>query len=75
MSLGVDPTELSEEDLFRELGHLHETRHMTLRHASADALAAHTTRTAELEQDYLRRYPEREVDDQRLRSGARARGR
>ena len=67
---GVD---LSEEDLLRELAHLHETRHTTLRHGSDDALAAHTRRTDQLETEYLRRHPEREVDPERLREGARAR--
>ncbi len=64
---------LSEEDLLRELGHLHETRTETLRHGSDDALAAHTIRTRELEDEYLARHPGREIDPQRLRSGARAR--
>ena len=68
------PTEsLAEDDLLRELAHLHETRFETLRHGSDDALAAHTARTRELEDEYLRRHPEREVDPQRLRSGARER--
>lgn len=67
-------THLSDEDLFRELGHLAETRLDTLRHGSADALEAHSTRSATLEQEYLRRHPDREVDLGRMRSGARARG-
>jgi len=70
---GVNPGELSEDDLFRELQHLHETRSATLRHGSDDALRAHTERTQALEEEYLRRYPSREVDPGRLREGARAR--
>lgn len=70
--LGVDPRDLSEQDLFRELEHLHATRTDTLLHGSADALANHTDRTEELEGEYLRRYPQRHVDPERLRSGARA---
>ncbi len=70
---GVDPGRLDDEDLFRELSHLHETRHTTFRHGSDDALEAHTRRTAELEAEYLRRRPQREVDPERLRSGARGR--
>jgi hypothetical protein len=70
---GVPAAELAEEDLLRELAHVHQTRHDTFLHGSADALATHTRRTAELEQEYLRRHPEREVDPDRLRSGARER--
>jgi hypothetical protein len=70
---GVDPRELSDEDLLRELGQLHETRHQTFRHGSDDALEAHSRRTSQLEREYLRRRPEREVDRQRLREGARER--
>jgi hypothetical protein len=70
---GVDPTELAEDDLMRELEHLHATRNDTLRHGSDDALEAHTRRTAELEREYLRRHPEREIDPNRLREGARRR--
>jgi hypothetical protein len=70
---GVPASELSEHDLRRELEHLHETRHQTFLHGSHDALDAHTRRTAELEAEYLQRFPEREVDPDRLRSGARQR--
>jgi hypothetical protein len=70
---GVDPAELAEEDLMRELEHLHATRHGTFRHASEDALAMHGRRTAQLEAEYLRRHPQREVDPNRLREGARRR--
>ena len=70
---GVPADQLEEQDLLRELAHLHETRTETLRHGSDDALAAHTGRTEALEAEYLRRHPEREVDPGRLRSGARAR--
>ena len=70
---GVPPSELSEVDLRRELQHVHETRNETFLHGSQDALDSHTRRTAELEAEYLRRFPEREVDPERLRSGARLR--
>ena len=65
--LGVDPAELSAEDLLRELHTLHATRHETLRHGSDDALSNHNRRLVELESEYLRRYPQREVDPARLR--------
>jgi hypothetical protein len=70
---GVDPSSLSDDDLFRELESLHSTRTTTLRHGSDDALQAHTERSKALEEEYLRRRPAREVDPERLREGARAR--
>lgn len=71
-SLGVAAPELSEEDLFRELEQLYQTRCQTLRHGSDQALATHTNRIMELEADYLRRYPQREIDPDRTREGARS---
>lgn len=73
MTDGVPGPDLAEHDLVRELKHLHETRHDTFLHGGPDALEHHTTRTVELEYEYLRRHPEREIDPNRLRSGARAR--
>lgn len=69
---GIDPAELSELDLRRELEHLHTTRHATFLHGAPDALREHTARTFELEQEYLRRHPDRDVDPRRTRAGARA---
>jgi hypothetical protein len=66
-NLGISPAELSDEELLRELYSLHETRHDTLRHGSEDALTNHSRRTDELEREYLRRFPDREVDPGRLR--------
>ncbi|MBG0816134.1 hypothetical protein HS045_18450 [Planomonospora sp. ID82291] len=73
MTMGIDPKDLSEDDLIRELRRLHATRTDTFLHGSADALANHSTRTEELEEEYLRRHPERQVDPERLREGARQR--
>jgi uncharacterized protein DUF6158 len=70
---GVPAGELAEADLLRELAHIHQTRHETFLHGSGDALTVHTRRTAELEDEYLRRHPEREIDPTRLRAGARER--
>ncbi|MFK3983682.1 DUF6158 family protein [Micromonospora sp. NPDC050397] len=67
--LGIDPAELGDEDLIRELHSLHRTRLDTLRHAADTALANHLRRTAELETEYLSRHPGREVDPSRLRDG------
>lgn len=69
---GIDPAALSEEDLLREMESLGHTRADTVRHGSWSALARHTTRTHELEIEYLRRHPEREISPRRTRAGARA---
>jgi hypothetical protein len=70
---GVSALELSDDDLLRELAELHRTRNDTLRHGSDQSLEEHDERMTELEAEYLRRFPEREVDAQRLREGARTR--
>jgi len=70
MMMGIDPRLLSEEDLLRELRHLHATRTEALMHGPDDALARHTSRTNELESEYLRRHPDRDIDPGRLRLGA-----
>jgi hypothetical protein len=66
--VGVPASELSDDDLSRELGHLHETRDDTFRHGSPQALANHDARTEELEGEFLRRFPDRAVDPRRLRA-------
>ena len=68
---GIPGHELAEELLLRELRHLHRTRHDTFLHGAPDALREHTARTFELEQEYLRRNPERAVDPRRTRAGSR----
>jgi hypothetical protein len=65
-SIGIDPAELGEDDLLRELSSLYRTRMSTLRHGPDSALANHFKRTAELETEYLARHPGREVDPSRL---------
>jgi hypothetical protein len=70
---GIPGAELSDEDLDRELEHLHETRHDVFLHGSQQSLEHHTWRTTDLECEYLRRHPERDVDPERLRAGARLR--
>lgn len=65
---GVPAAELGDEDLLRELASVHRTRDDTLRHGSGNSLAAHTARTEELETEYLRRFPDREIHDLRLRA-------
>ncbi|MCO8272714.1 DUF6158 family protein [Actinoplanes sp. TRM 88003] len=66
METGIDPGTLSDEDLFRELSSLYRTRLETLRHGPDAALSNHFKRTAELETEYITRYPSREVDPDRL---------
>ena len=69
---GVSPSDLSDDDLARELAHLHETRHETFLHGSEDALSAHTTRMLELEGEYVRRFPDSSAPDPlRTRAGSR----
>jgi hypothetical protein len=68
---GVPSEKLGDEALERELEHLHETRHDTFLHGSEDALRFHTARTQELEEEYLRRNPDRVIDARRTRHGSR----
>jgi hypothetical protein len=65
--LGVPPATLTDDTLLRELSSLHATRHETFRHGSDDALTNHSRRTDELEREYLRRFPAREIHPDRLR--------
>lgn len=67
--LGIDPAQLTDEDLLRELRSLHRTRLDTLRHGAEAALDNHLRRTADLETEYFARHPHREVDPNRLRDG------
>ena len=62
MDLGIDGADLSDEDLERELTHVHEKRHDILRTGSADALANNISRTLELESAYLKRFRDRVPD-------------
>ena len=72
LSHGIAPQELSDDDLRREVAHLHETRHDTLLDGSESALEAHTRRMLALEQEFLRRFPEESAPDpQRTRAGSR----
>jgi hypothetical protein len=70
-STGPAPAELSEDDLLRELESLHRARHETFLHGSEPAVSHHSQRTTALEREYVRRHPERDVDEERLRPGRR----
>jgi len=70
---GVDPRNLSDSVLLKELETVHRTRHDTFLYGAPDALAVHNSRMAQLEGEYLRRNPHRSVASGRTRAGARAR--
>lgn len=71
---GIPGHQLSDDDLERELTHLHETRHEAVLNGTEDALEQHTRRMLELEAEFLRRFPMRAAPDPgRTRAGARAR--
>jgi hypothetical protein len=72
-SHGIPPSDLADEDLRREVLHLHETRTHTLLTGSESALQAHTERMLALEEEFLRRFPEAGAPDPlRTRAGSRA---
>lgn len=58
---------MSDADLLAELDHVLRKRLDTVRHGSDSAIENSTRRQAELEGEYLRRFPQREVEPQRLR--------
>jgi hypothetical protein len=57
--VGIAPSDLSDEDLERELAHSHEKRHDIFLSGTADQLINLSTRTRELECEYLRRFGHR----------------
>ncbi|MCU1675843.1 MAG: hypothetical protein JWM93_601 [Frankiales bacterium] len=70
--VGIRATELSDEDLLREVSHLHETRHDTFLNGSSSALRNHTDRMLELEQEYAHRHPDAVTPDAaRMRESSR----
>jgi hypothetical protein len=70
---GVDPDQLDDAALERELRYLYATREETFFHGSRQALLNHTERMLRLEQEYARRFPERtRTDALRTRKGSRA---
>lgn len=63
VAIGIPAQNLTDEDLERELAHAHRKRHDTFLNGSAHALANHTRRVAELEQEYPLRFPDRVVEN------------
>lgn len=71
-SHGVPPAELGNDELRSEMTHLHDTRHDTVLGGSEDALQTHTRRMLELEEEFLRRFPDEAAPDpRRTRAGSR----
>lgn len=56
---GVPAQELSDEELERQGVHAHAMRHWVFLHGTAEQFRTHTERMLELEQEYLRRHPQR----------------
>ncbi len=57
MSMGVPPAGLSDDDLRRELAHLKAKQGDIVSGGTPDQQANHARRTAELEEEFLRRTP------------------
>jgi hypothetical protein len=69
---GIQPAALTDDELTREMTHLHNTRHDAVLSASEDALETHTERMLALEREFLRRFPDRGAPSQlRTRAGSR----
>lgn len=56
---GVPASELSDDDLERQGTQAHSTRNWVFLHGTAEQFQTHTERMLELEQEYLRRHPQR----------------
>jgi hypothetical protein len=56
---GIPARELSDEELERQGVHAHAMRHWVFLHGTAEQFQTHTERMLELEQEYLRRHPQR----------------
>lgn len=69
-SHGIAPQDLADDDLRREVEHLHRTRHDAMTGAGESAFRAHTARMLALEEEFLRRFPaEAAPDPRRTRAG------
>ncbi|MFW3168662.1 DUF6158 family protein [Geodermatophilus sp. CPCC 206100] len=56
---GIPARELTDEELERQGLHAHAMRHWVFLHGTAEQYRTHTERMLELEQEYLRRHPQR----------------
>ena len=69
---GLDPHQLDDAALDRELRYLYATREETFFHGSRQALLNHTERMHQLEREYASRFPElTRADALRTRKGSR----
>jgi Family of unknown function (DUF6158) len=59
MTMGIPAGDLSDEDLRRELSHLKEKYVDIFESGTMDQKTNHTRRTGELEEEFLRRTPDR----------------
>lgn len=59
MSRGRPARELADEELEQQATHAHATRNWVFLHGTTDQFGTHTERMLELEQEYLRRHPQR----------------
>jgi Family of unknown function (DUF6158) len=57
--MGVPVQELSDDELERQGVRAHTTRHWVFLHGTAEQFRTHTQRMLELEDEYLRRHPQR----------------
>jgi hypothetical protein len=72
-SQGIPPQELADDDLRREVEHLHRTRHDTMLGGSESAMRTHTERMLALEREFLLRFPQESAPaSRRTRAGSRA---
>jgi hypothetical protein len=70
---GLDPRQLDDAALERELRYLYATREETFFHGTRQALLNHTERMHQLEREYARRFPERtKAAALRTRKGSRS---
>jgi hypothetical protein len=72
MTAGIPALSLSDEDLERELAHVHAKRHEIFLEGNFDQLLNNTARTEELELAYLDRFPDRVPDAARKRAAVLA---
>lgn len=59
VSRGRPASELADDELEQQATNAHATRNWVFLHGTTDQFRTHTERMLELEQEYLRRYPQR----------------
>lgn len=70
---GIPAQDLSDDDLGRDLEQVYAKRYDMFRHGAADQFRNNVQRMAELEAEYVRRFPDRVTDaDAKARIGTAA---